>query len=249
MKRALLIKQWDNEDLLSYVKRFKQQRDILKSHIGKDILLTFIKKQEAYASETSATKKKELEEGAFEAWMAYQLLANCDQSKYGSLLSDLTTQYSLGQDVFPKTITAAVDALSNHYFDQRYFDERKRKQQEQEKNRRRNADQGGDDGQQGASFAQKGGGKKIICHCCGAPDHISPNCAERETRPKSQWFVNQAVQMMQSQLDDVQEEEESDHENESDEESVQSNASFASQASARSAASSRSRRSGSTPNQ
>ena len=101
MKRALLIKQWDNEDLLSYVKRFKQQRDILKSHIGKDILLTFIKKQEAYTSETSTTRKKELEEGAFEAWMAYQLLANCDQSKYGSLLSDLTTQYSLGQDVFP----------------------------------------------------------------------------------------------------------------------------------------------------
>ena len=134
MKQALLIKQWDNEDLLSYVKRFKQQRDILKSHIGKDILSSFIKKQEAYTSETDATKKQELVDGAFEAWMAYQLLSNCDQTKYGSLLSDLTTQFSLGQDVFPKMITAVVDALSNHHFDQCYFDERKRNQKEQENN-------------------------------------------------------------------------------------------------------------------
>ena len=51
MNRMLNIKQIKNKGLLMYVKRFKQSHDIMKSHVGTDILtslwktLTSIKKQ------------------------------------------------------------------------------------------------------------------------------------------------------------------------------------------------------------
>ena len=37
-------RQYDDEDLVDYVKRFKQQRDIVKSQLGKDFLHDFFKK-------------------------------------------------------------------------------------------------------------------------------------------------------------------------------------------------------------
>ena len=42
MIRMLNIKQLENEQLLEYIKRFKQFRDITKSHVGTDILDTFV---------------------------------------------------------------------------------------------------------------------------------------------------------------------------------------------------------------
>ena len=36
--RTLNIKQLEHESLIDYMKRFKQSRDVLKSHIGGDIL-------------------------------------------------------------------------------------------------------------------------------------------------------------------------------------------------------------------
>ena len=42
MIQMLNIKQLENEQLLKYIKRFKQFRDITKSHVGTDILDTFV---------------------------------------------------------------------------------------------------------------------------------------------------------------------------------------------------------------
>jgi hypothetical protein len=42
MIRMLNIKQQENEQLLDYIKRFKQFCDITKSHVGTDILDTFV---------------------------------------------------------------------------------------------------------------------------------------------------------------------------------------------------------------
>jgi hypothetical protein len=42
MSRMLNVKQYENEGLLDYVKRFKESRDITKSHVGTDILDKFV---------------------------------------------------------------------------------------------------------------------------------------------------------------------------------------------------------------
>ena len=46
--RMLHIKQMENENLIDYVKRFKQARDILISHLGSKILDQFIKNTREY---------------------------------------------------------------------------------------------------------------------------------------------------------------------------------------------------------
>ena len=48
LMRTLNIKQLEHESLIDYMKRFKQARDVLKSHIGGDILNKFVKNLPEY---------------------------------------------------------------------------------------------------------------------------------------------------------------------------------------------------------
>jgi hypothetical protein len=85
ISRMLNLKQSENEGLLDYVKRFKESRDIMKSHVGTDILDKVVENTLEYRDKTSTTLKQAMKEGAFHRWMAYLLIRNSDQAKYGSL--------------------------------------------------------------------------------------------------------------------------------------------------------------------
>ena len=61
----------------------------------------------------------ELKGEAFGRWMAFLLLKNSDQSKYGSLLNGLTSQYLMDNNQYPKMIMAASDILAYHKHDAR----------------------------------------------------------------------------------------------------------------------------------
>jgi hypothetical protein len=53
MSRMLSIKQIESEGLLDYVKRlFKESGDIMKSHVGTDILDKFVENTKNYQDET-----------------------------------------------------------------------------------------------------------------------------------------------------------------------------------------------------
>ena len=110
------MKQQEYEHLNDYVKRFKQVRDVLRSHIGPDILHQFVENTEEYRNADSATKS-ELKAGSFERFMAYLLIKNSDQNKYGSLVTGLVSQYSMDHDQYPRSLIAATDILANHRHD------------------------------------------------------------------------------------------------------------------------------------
>ena len=57
--RILNIRQMENEGLLEYVKRFKESRDIMKTHIGTDILDKFVENTKDYQDEIDVTKRKD----------------------------------------------------------------------------------------------------------------------------------------------------------------------------------------------
>ena len=119
ISRAMNIKQTENENLLDCVKRFKQQRDIMKSHVGTNILDTFAENMPEHRNETDTNKQDEMKKSAFERWTAHLPIRNSDQAKYGSLMSGLISQYSMDHDQYPKTVTAATDVLSSHRHDNR----------------------------------------------------------------------------------------------------------------------------------
>jgi hypothetical protein len=60
---------------------------------------------------------KECYEKTSKSFLAYLYFENADKSKYGTLLSGLNTQQSLGNDQYPKTVLEANNVLSNHQLD------------------------------------------------------------------------------------------------------------------------------------
>jgi hypothetical protein len=193
-----------------------------------------VEQQESYRSLTNAKDQTEMKEAAFEAWMAYVLIAKSDQAKYGTLNKGFVSQFSLGNDQYPKTIQTAVDVLSNHRLDPKYYEnrEKQRKQRALERAQQRETTEA-----PATSFAQCQTGD-LTCYCCRKKGHIAPNCEKRYTTPRSEWHVNRAMSHMQDGADDTSKvtyENQPDH----DSQSVRSTPST----------SSRGRRSGPTNNQ
>ena len=89
-------------------------------------------------------------------------------------------------DQYSKTLAHATDALSNYSFDHKYYENKQRKRQGRFKKR----SEGGDDDDK-RNFAQKG---DFFCYCCGAKDHASTKCPERNTRPREEWVINKKQQ-------------------------------------------------------
>jgi hypothetical protein len=87
ISRMLNLKQGEKEGLLDYFKRFKKSHDIMKSHVGTDTLDRCVKNTLEYWDESNATLKQDMKDRAFHKWMAYSLIRNSNQAKYGRSLS------------------------------------------------------------------------------------------------------------------------------------------------------------------
>jgi len=72
---------YDQESPLEYIKRFKEYRDVMVSHLGKDLLdyhttQTQAPKDANAAIDAAANKK--LMAGAWDQWMAYLMMKGGD---------------------------------------------------------------------------------------------------------------------------------------------------------------------------
>jgi hypothetical protein len=134
MTRFMTCRQLENEPLADYVKKFKGNRDSMAQNMGKDFLKDFMKNTKQYVDETDTDKQDKMQKGLYAQWTAYMLMKNSNQCKYGSLMTSLTTQFSLGTSQYPKDIVAAVDILTDHRFD------KKEPKNNNQRNRNRNND-------------------------------------------------------------------------------------------------------------
>jgi hypothetical protein len=123
ISRMLNLKQSENQGLLDYVKIFKESQDIMKSHVGTNILDKFVENTLEYRDESNATLKQDMKDGAFDRWMTYLLIHNSNLAKYGSLSNGLVSQLSMQNNQYLKTCTTATDILSNHRFNNKKFDQ------------------------------------------------------------------------------------------------------------------------------
>jgi hypothetical protein len=109
--------------------------------------------------------------------MAYLLIRNSDQAKYGTVMNGLVSQFSMQNNQCPKTVTAATDILSNHRFDNSGV--LNKKKWSQSKKNEDGTSTNKEDGSKETSFAQVG--KDKTCYCCGKKAHISPECPQKST--------------------------------------------------------------------
>jgi hypothetical protein len=104
-------------------------------------------------------------------------LSNADKAKYGLILKGLSTQQSLSNDQYPRTVTDANNVLSNHPFDNFKSSNKKGNKDNNKNNWDKNDKPDEKEGEQEItlSFAQLKG----KCYCCGKPGHRSPECHEK----------------------------------------------------------------------
>jgi hypothetical protein len=208
MIRMLNIKQMENEGLMGYVKRFKQSHDITKSHVGTDILDKFVENTREYQDEADILKKDTLKEKAFQKWMAYLLMRNSDQNKYGTLLNGLISQFSMENNQYPKNIVGATDILSNHKHDRKAYQGNQSSKKSWYNSKPKDDDSTPSTISTTASetsFAQNP--KEQMCYCCGKKGHISPECPNKNTFEKKDWYIRKAEQHMIAEQDESKENE------------------------------------------
>lgn len=112
MARMVNLKQQGNEDLIAYYKRFKDQRDIVTEQIGNSFLESFVESTPEYKNlQGDKIKEAELKKEAMNKFYGALLLRNSDRRKYGTLLTLLESQYSMGQDQYPRSLEAAFKVL------------------------------------------------------------------------------------------------------------------------------------------
>ena len=104
---------------------------------------------------------------------------NSDSSKYGSLMEGFVTQYSLGHNQYPTTMSGATDVLSQHKYDERYYEKQKVKRNKpNEKSDKTNKTEN-----RTKSESHNQDTKMLVCYCCGKPGHSSDNCTKRNDIP------------------------------------------------------------------
>jgi hypothetical protein len=116
------------------------------------------------------------EEKTFESFLAFLYLEDSDRTNYGSLLTGLNTQQSLGNNQYPKSVTEANNVLSNHKLEN---SAKFKKENEDTKSKQKIKKEREEAKEQEVilSFAQMEG----KCYCCGKPGHQSPTCCFLKT--------------------------------------------------------------------
>jgi hypothetical protein len=88
---------------------------------------TFVERTEEYQAEHDVQKKIDMNLDAWNQLMSYLFLKRANSSKYGSLTRKYATDFSGGEDTYPKTLRLqkAVNILTNHWFDTQYSEKKK----------------------------------------------------------------------------------------------------------------------------
>ena len=207
IKSLLCTKQKRGEHFNDYFDRFKANKDVLWSHIGKDFKKMLMSSKN-YLTAVTVEEKSKVKAEVVECFLAYLLMANSDQNKYGSLLKRFSTDHAFkhGESAekrddlreFPTTMSQASTIFNNHTWDAAYKkakDAYEKKLDKQEQNESHNNNNSEDDGQLSLSFAQTITRGK--CYCCGRTNHTFSDCRFKNQTPKDQWYINKNKEVKQ----------------------------------------------------
>jgi hypothetical protein len=137
--------------------------------------------------ENDVDKTSKMIAKASEGLFTFMYLENSDQDKYGSIISNLNSQKSLGNDQYPRTsIVETNSVLNNHK-----FDIIKGKKPEQKHHNKSKPKEDKDDEEVTPLLFTQMEGK---CYCCGKPGHKSPDCRSKEKIPREEWAINKSQQ-------------------------------------------------------
>jgi hypothetical protein len=121
LKKLFSLRQREDEDLVNFTQQFKSAIDVAESHIGEKLRFMKLAKADEEWTSIDADIQEECCKRAYGKVIALLYMMNSDQTKYGLLLSGLSTYFALKQDQYPKSITHATSILRDHKFDESYY--------------------------------------------------------------------------------------------------------------------------------
>ena len=159
----------------------------MESHIGGPIESTkYIGKMKEYNPMDHDSFEK-CKWKAYQQFIAFLYMENADKLKYGSLLTGLQRQISLGNNQYPQSITEANNVLRNHKFDNG-------NRAKHQAIKRETVNENSTEESPEMSFSQLDG----KCYCCGKVGPKSPNCRWKD-KPKTEWVINKLRNQQQQQ--------------------------------------------------
>ena len=153
------LRQIQDEKLVDYIERFNQEKQLVKTQLGKHFLDVFVTNTTEFQASTSDEEKREMKSEAFENLMAILFLRASNQSIYGKMQDEYRMDYANDKDYYPKTVVKMVDVMR-----QVKIGRKKPEKGKSDKKPEVKAE---------TSFAQK---KAITCNVCGRPDELASNC-------------------------------------------------------------------------
>ena len=214
LKGAINLRQREEENLTDYLKRRKAVVEVFYSHAGKQFcfprmveshpeyltlqqqIVDAIDPNQKDECDQASSRLREIKRDSMQEFMGFLFMDNSDKSKYGSLMSGLETQHSLGNDQYPKSLVDAYTVLGNHSYDQEYYKAKEKRNQKAAAKKESNSSPKNDENKDSAaklsmSFSQLK--KKNVCNCCGKT-HALTDCPLRNTTPKQEWHINKLKQ-------------------------------------------------------
>jgi len=191
IEALVTMKQNDGEELLDYVKRFKQLRTTYKSYLGTSLFNAHVEGLPAYATAADDAARAAMKTDMFEAFSALLILRGADKKEFSKLTEQLNMQMSMGIDQYPKTMVKAVDILANHQTANQTANGYKK-----ENNKARDKSKGPKQVSKmsekltESSFAQRGKQtSQWPCNCCGEMGHKAIDCPKYATTLPNQWVM------------------------------------------------------------
>ena len=190
-RNLLQTRQKEHENLQEFAKRFRTAEEIFQSHLGGSLIIPKLVREHDNFVENDTEQNMKVVEEVYQQFLAYIFMEQSDQTKYGSLMVNLSSQHSLSNDQYPRTMSQATNVLSNHR-----HDETSRKRDKNRKDNEETEESDEKDQPMPLSFAQIEG----KCYCCGSTKHKSPACPHK-SKPKPEWWINKAQQHLQKKQD------------------------------------------------
>jgi hypothetical protein len=129
-------------------------------------------------------QKKKFRAEEFEAYLAYTFMVTADKKKYGSWVVNAHNEFVNGRDIYPKTVSQALNILLSQIGDHQKSESstsgKSEKQDSKKKPGEKKKKQDNDSSAADFSLAQF----EKACWCCGKPGHNSDNCHHKK-KPKN----------------------------------------------------------------